>query len=141
MVLSRAGDIKKMKRGWIIGTVAKIIYVGAAAASPSPDKALHSSDWYSTHRPDDLQVLRECANDRTYENYPDCKNAVAGDHLWIGRNLSTGSPNSSSRFMNDSLRAVELARCQKITIPTARPPQADCDAAARIQARIDHGGS
>lgn len=129
-----------MMRNLILGGAFALAFIGTASASPSPNKAEHTANWYSTHRATGLQVLRECANDRTYENYPDCKNAVAGDHLWAGRNLATASPNSSSRFMNDSDRAVELAEC-KITIPSARPPQADCDAAARIQAKIDKGGS
>lgn len=128
-----------MMRNIFLGSVATLACMGAALATPSPNKAEHTANWYSTHRATGLQVLRECANDRTYENYPDCKNAVAGDHLWTGRNLATASPDSSSRFMNDSDRAVELAEC-KLTIPTARPPKADCDAAARIQAKIDKGG-
>ncbi|WP_124326556.1 hypothetical protein [Acetobacter pasteurianus] len=113
---------------------------GSATASPSRDRAEHTVSWYAAHRSEDVQVLHECQNDRTFENYPDCKNAAAGDELYTGKQRQATGPDSSVLFTNGPLRAAELAKC-KLSNPRIRPPKADCDAAARIQTEVQNGKS
>lgn len=113
---------------------------GNAVAIPSRDHAEHSVSWYAAHRSDDVQVLHECRNDRTFENCPDCKNAAAGDELYTAKQRQTTGPGNSVLFTNGPLRAAELAKC-KLSNPRIRPPKADCDAAARIQSEVQNGKS
>lgn len=117
--------------------LAMLVGSGSVYAAPSASEAEHTVGWYASHRTDDLKVMHECQNDRTFEAYPDCKNAAAADDLFTAKERQGGaSPDKLALFASGPLRAAELASC-RLSNPRIRPPKSDCNAAQQVQDNID----
>lgn len=100
---------------------------GNCLARPSAQAAEHTVSWYLNNASERNRVTGECENDRTFENYPDCRNAsVAEKQASISKVFVPGNSSTKPSFYADKRqRAIQLALC-KIA---HGPPSADCVAA------------
>lgn len=103
-----------------------------AWAALNPSRADHTVTWYRAHPTAMRQVHDLCTDDRTYEDYPDCKNAAAaGDSFVPG---PAGDPMADmydpQSYRNDPIkRRIMLAMCKSSTPPALKACQAAQSAA------------
>ena len=114
-----------------LATIAPVI-----AAAPSPDRAAHTVSDYIRNGTLRDQVWHECINDRTYENYPDCKNVTVANTVVSAPPM----PSDSSDFMTQPKTYEKDAITRRQTLSrcfdpgwVVRSPKAWCNAAVQAQ--------
>jgi hypothetical protein len=103
-----------------------------AGAAPTP--ADHPVSWYVAHPTDRQNVLRTCNDDRSLDDYGDCRNATAaaaaaGDESPNGKDAFSTQNTVAGYKTNGFLRGMILGAC-KTNRP---PPEAYCEAAREAQ--------
>ncbi|CUW48764.1 MULTISPECIES: EexN family lipoprotein [Acetobacteraceae] len=115
-----------------------VLASGVASAHPLPNAAEHTVEWYSSHAAARRQVNRECMNDRTYENYPDCRNAVAAETgAEAPAQPATDDMTQPGYYVDKRQRDIVLALCG-VNHP---PPAAVCSAARNAASAANKKGS
>ena len=102
-----------------------------AVTAPDPERAAHTVSYYRAHVQAMQQMHALCTDDRTYENFPDCKNAAAaGDSMVRGpAGNSMADMYDPQSYRTDPVkRRIILAMCKTSTPPSARACQAALEA-------------